>query len=104
LEERLAALESGSPAKAADVDAEVEWPDATDESAFLSEAASRGEVAIPAAIGSGTQVTGEKLPSLEEMVARVPADVAALLDDLFRAKFTGVRRYADSAGARPESG
>jgi hypothetical protein len=31
------------------------------------------------------------------MVARVPPAVVALLDDLFRAKFTGVRRYAETA-------
>lgn len=58
-------------------------------------------MAAPAAVRTGVQATGEKLPSLEEMVARVPADVVALLDDLFRAKFTGVRRYADPGAARP---
>jgi hypothetical protein len=45
-----------------------------------------------------TQVTGDKLPPLETMIAKVPPDVAALLDDLFRAKFTGVRKYADTGG------
>jgi hypothetical protein len=37
---------------------------------------------------------GDKLPPLDELVARVPADVLGLLDDLFRAKFTGVRKFA----------
>ena len=38
-------------------------------------------------------VAGEKLPPLDQVVAKVPAPVLALLDDLFRAKFTMVRRY-----------
>ncbi len=43
---------------------------------------------------------GEKLPPLDELVARVPAPILGLLDDLFRAKFTGARRY--SAAEVPE--
>jgi hypothetical protein len=39
-------------------------------------------------------VIGEKLPPLEELVARVPANVLGILDDLFRVKFTGVRKFA----------
>jgi hypothetical protein len=54
--------------------------------------------ALPAR--AAAQAAGDKLPPLEELVARVPADVAALLDDLFRAKFTGVRKYSETAGAR----
>jgi hypothetical protein len=42
----------------------------------------------------------EKLPALDELVARVPANVAELLDDLFRAKFTAVRRYPEIDAAR----
>jgi hypothetical protein len=38
----------------------------------------------------------EKLPPLEQLVAQVPAPLRDLLDDLFRAKFTGVRRFAAS--------
>jgi hypothetical protein len=52
-------------------------------------------------------VAGERLPALDEVVARVPAPVLALLDDLFRAKFTTVRRYAAEpapAGAGPHGG
>ena len=43
-------------------------------------------------------MSGEKLPSLDETVGRVPAPVLALLDDLFRAKFTSVRRYSAEPG------
>ncbi len=88
------------PAEAGD--AEVEWPDDAEESAFLSESAARGEAPALLTLPSGIQVTGGKLPPLEELVAKVPTDVAALLDDLFRAKFTGVRKYADTGGPRTE--
>lgn len=39
-------------------------------------------------------MVGENLPSLDDVVRRVPAPVLALIDDLFRAKFTTVRRYS----------
>jgi hypothetical protein len=35
------------------------------------------------------------------LVARVPESVRAILDDLFRAKFTGVRRFTASTPADP---
>lgn len=75
------------------VDGGSDWPDETDESAFLADAAARGEAPTPVAAAAAVPVAGEKLPSLDEVVARVPAPVRALLDDLFRAKFTMVRRY-----------
>jgi hypothetical protein len=34
------------------------------------------------------------LPALDELVPRVPAGVRDALDDLFRAKFTAVRRVS----------
>ena len=46
---------------------------------------------------------GDRLPPLEELVARVPPSVLAILDDLFRAKFTGVRRIAAPEGASAEA-
>jgi hypothetical protein len=42
---------------------------------------------------------GDRPPPLEELVAKVPPAVIGLLDDLFRAKFTGVRRFADTPAA-----
>lgn len=69
----------------------MEWPDEGDEAAFLSEARAQPQVELaprqPAA-------SAEKLPDVDELVARIPADVLGLLDDLFRAKFTAVRRFA----------
>lgn len=97
MEERLAALAGGAPAEAGDAD--MEWPDDTEESAFLSESASRGEPAAPLAGRAAIQVTGDKLPALDELVAKVPPQVAALLDELFRAKFTGVRKIAEVSAA-----
>ena len=44
--------------------------------------------------GSAALAIGDRLPPLDEAVARVPAAVLGLLDDLFRAKFTGVRKFA----------
>ena len=34
----------------------------------------------------------EQLPAVEALSKRVPAEVAATLDELFRVKWTGVRR------------
>jgi hypothetical protein len=92
LEARLAGLAGAAPGGA--VDGEMEWPDEADETAFLSEAVSRGEPAVPAPGRASARLIGEALPPLEELVARVPPAVLAVLDDLFRAKFTGVRRIA----------
>ena len=79
----------------------ADWPDEVDESSFLSDAASRGEVPLPVPDRSASPVIGDTLPTLEELVGRVPANVLGILDDLFRAKFTGVRRFA--AGVKPEA-
>ena len=50
-------------------------------------------------------VVGEKLPSLDDLVARVPAGALALIDDLFRAKFTSVRKFGpEGPGPGPGRG
>jgi len=102
----LAALAAGAPA-AAPSD-ETEWPDESAEASFLSEAAARGDAPARPADGNAALVVGDKLPPLDELVARVPADVLGLLDDLFRAKFTGVRKFAvpppESAPAQGAAG
>jgi hypothetical protein len=76
----------------------LEWPDEADETAFLSEASARGEPQAPVADRMAAPTVGARLPPLDELVEKVPADVRAILDDLFRAKFTTVRRYPGSAG------
>ena len=82
-------------------DGEAEWPDEGDESSFLSEAASRPREDVQLSPRQAQGGPSEKLPALEELVGRVPPDVMALLDDLFRAKFTAVRKFAASDNAPP---
>lgn len=77
----------------------MEWPDESGETAFLSEAAARGEAQAPAAGGNPAPTTGARLPPLDELVGKLPPGVRGILDDLFRAKFTTVRRYKETAGA-----
>jgi len=48
----------------------------------------------PAANAATAVLADGSLPPLEALVGRVPANLAGMLDDLFRAKFTGVRRFA----------
>lgn len=64
------------------------------ESAFLAEARDRGEAVVPAkpVEESPDDVDPKALPPLDELVNRIPADVRETLDDLFRARFTTVRR------------
>ncbi len=87
-----------APAEAPD---DMEWPDDGDEAEFLSGSANRGESAGPAPGRDASPVVGEKLPALEELVARVPEGVRGILDDLFRAKFTGVRRFTAATQGDP---
>jgi hypothetical protein len=79
---------------AAASDEEADWPDENDESEFLSQAGSRGQQVIPEAGRVSAPVVGEKLPPLDQLVARVPENIRGILDDLFRAKFTGVRKFS----------
>jgi hypothetical protein len=71
---------------------EAPWPGSTDEASFLADQRVSG--IIPPA-GSANEPTDlSPLPSLEELVQRIPAEARAALDDLFRAKFSGVRRVS----------
>ena len=72
------------------------WPDENAEAAFIAEARQRGE---PAAATTATaELIEEKeddkktLPPLAELVKRLSPEVRETLDDLFRARFTTVRR------------
>src|ERR1017187_7848514 len=100
--ERLEArLEAGGHAADPAAGGVMEWPDEMDETAFLSEAAARGEAQAPVANRGTAPTIGVKLPPLEALVENVPAPVREMLDDLFRAKFTAVRKFADTAGTGP---
>lgn len=75
------------------------WNDEAAESAFRAEARERGEPvqASRAAIESVEENEPKNLPSLEELVKRLSPEVRESLDDLFRAKFTTVRRVPKKA-------
>jgi hypothetical protein len=50
---------------------------------------------IPSSVGSGEQPEAggvDQLPSVEELANRLPPEVRTVLDELFRAKWTEVRR------------
>jgi hypothetical protein len=68
------------------------WPDDSAEAAFLADRPEADPPAAPAETGPGAVPEGDPLPPLDGLVQRVPENVRAALDDLFRAKFTGVRR------------
>jgi hypothetical protein len=70
------------------------WPTEADEAAFQAEARAQAGPALLAVVGKEEAPPPRNLPALDELVARVPAEARAALDDLFRAKFTAVRRVS----------
>ena len=78
------------------------WPDAALESAYMAEAAARGETPQP--VKAGVAFTEETetlpLPALEDLVRRIPPEVRETLDDLFRARFVRVTRVPGKALTR----
>ena len=72
------------------------WPtDEGGESAFLAEARARGESVVPArptAPKDDAETETAPLPPLDDLVQRIPAEVRELLEELYRVKFTTVRR------------
>lgn len=72
------------------------WPDEAAEAAFRAEARERGEtVAVSPAVAEDAGVESEPgaLPPLDQLVARVPAEVRETLEDLFRARFVTVKKF-----------
>ena len=76
-----------------------EWADDPAESAFLSGAAAGGEAENPEPARPAPRAPEPRLPDVETLVPRVPEAVRAALDELFRAQFTKVRRFAPAPGA-----
>jgi hypothetical protein len=75
--------------------ADAPWPGMADEASFLADQRGQGIVPPVASVGSANEPNDlSPLPSLEELVQRIPAEARAALDDLFRAKFSGVRRVS----------
>ena len=79
--------------------AATNWPDESAESAFRAESRERGEPDLPAGlIVEATEETDTKgLPALEDLVKRISPETRELMDELFRAKFTSVRRVPAKA-------
>lgn len=75
------------------------WPDEAAETVFQAESRERGEPDLPAGVVvEATDETNTKaLPSLEDLVKRISPEARELLDELFRAKFTSVRRVPAKA-------
>jgi hypothetical protein len=74
------------------------WPDDAAESAFLAETRGVETAATRSAVEPKTREEPAlaPLPKLDELVNRIPAGTRELLDELFRAKFTTVRRVKES--------
>ncbi len=76
------------------------WPSATDEAALIGEAQSQGRAEPRAGVQTLRQAAEQAeaalgpLPSLDTLIARIPAEARETLEDLFRVKFTGVRRVS----------
>jgi hypothetical protein len=74
------------------------WPDAAAEEIFLTEAGKQNAIPVPAhATDAMEEADGQNLPPLDELVKRIPASVREALDDLFRVKYTTVRRVPKKA-------
>lgn len=74
------------------------WPDEAAEAAFLAEARNRGDLPGPAQPAADAPPEAEApLPSLDELVPRIPPTVREALDELFRAKFVRVVRVPPEA-------
>ncbi len=76
-------------------------PDEAGESAFLADARSRGELVAGANVGSlvpeAEESESKEMPPLAELVERIPVEVRAALEDLFRARFVVVKRIPKRA-------
>ena len=99
---RETVVEKSPAAAAEDASEAVEgapnaWPDESAESAILGELKSRGKVVAPAPMEAIEEISPKNLPSLDELVKRIPADVRDAVDDLFRAKFVRVVRVPKQA-------
>ena len=70
------------------------WPDDAAESVFLSESRAKRETPVSESPASVLEdaADAKPLPSLDDLVQKIPEESRELLDELFRAKFTKVRR------------
>jgi hypothetical protein len=73
------------------------WPDEAAEAAFIAETRGRGEPAPVATAEAVEEADARPLPTLDELVNRIPSETRELLDELFRVKFTVVRHVPRKA-------
>jgi hypothetical protein len=103
LERRLAAapepVRAAAPAAGFPEEPGSPPPGEAEEAAFLAEAGARGGDPVmtmpeppPGEAAAAPAAPEAPLPALDELVARIPAEVRATLDELFRARFSDVRR------------
>lgn len=77
-----------------DSEGPASWPDDAAESSFIAEARDRGE-SVKATIATA-EIIDEKdtksLPPLADLLKRLSPEVRETLDELFRVRFTSVKR------------
>jgi hypothetical protein len=90
----------GNGTISAEEDAPV-GPTSADEAAFLAQERAAETTASRPPAAARLEVSSESddapLPSLEDLVKRIPVPTRQLLDDLFRARFVTVRRVPKEA-------
>jgi hypothetical protein len=80
------------------VEDEPVFPDEETEMAIRSELRARGEAVVAAARTSADEgEVAAPLPPLDSLVGRLRPEVREVLDELFRARFTSVRRVPAQA-------
>ena len=67
-------------------------PPASDEEGYNWPEGSEVATEVAAQVTSAPEAANAPLPSLDELVKRIPPDVRETLDDLFRVKFVSVKR------------
>jgi hypothetical protein len=87
-------------AEEASEDSPPSLPTEAEEAAFLAE--DRRDAGSPVAPPPVETAAAVGLPPLDDLVRRIPADVRAALDELFRARFTTVKR-ATEGELRPQT-
>lgn len=94
-----AAMADASAGAPFDEDGPV-WPNAADEAAFVSGEKDQGRAVPKAGVQTLRQAAEQAeaelgpLPSIDALITRLPAQAREMLEDLFRPKFTGVKRVS----------
>ena len=77
------------------------FPDEETETAMRSELRERGEAVEAKPSRASEAEPATPLPPLDQLVGRLKPEVREVLDELFRARFTGVRRVPAQALKEP---